>query len=185
MDRGLRRYFSAKACSNGHISERYTSIGKCVTCASIEARSEKKRKYDRDRYKGNIEENRIKAREYNARNSERRVLAAGDWARKNPELRRAISKSYKARRRAAEKIGDPTSAILAWELSAEKVCHWCKLDCSGSYHIDHYYPLSKGGTHTIENLVIACPGCNLRKSAKDPELFREQLRAMPANDNHG
>jgi len=32
--------------------------------------------------------------------------------------------------------------------------------------IDHVIPLSKGGTHTKENLVPACQSCNSRKSNK-------------------
>ncbi|NLB85017.1 MAG: HNH endonuclease, partial [Acholeplasmataceae bacterium] len=39
------------------------------------------------------------------------------------------------------------------------------------YNIDHYIPISKGGEHTIDNLVISCEKCNKQKHAKDPYEF--------------
>jgi DNA-directed RNA polymerase subunit RPC12/RpoP len=34
------------------------------------------------------------------------------------------------------------------------------------FHLDHVYPVAKGGETTVENLVTACANCNHRKSAK-------------------
>lgn len=34
------------------------------------------------------------------------------------------------------------------------------------YHVDHIIPLSRGGSNGPENLVIACPTCNLSKHNK-------------------
>lgn len=51
-------------------------------------------------------------------------------------------------------------------------CYWC--DCKlnkNNTHLDHYIPLSKGGEHTISNLVLSCSKCNLQKNAKDPYEF--------------
>ena len=36
--------------------------------------------------------------------------------------------------------------------------------------MDHVIPLSKGGDHTMENVVIACNSCNARKSDKTEYL---------------
>ena len=38
-------------------------------------------------------------------------------------------------------------------------------------HIDHYIPLSKGGSHTLENVRPSCEHCNLTKSNKLPDEF--------------
>lgn len=35
---GLSKYFTGKACANGHRAERYTSSGQCVECAKSAAR---------------------------------------------------------------------------------------------------------------------------------------------------
>jgi 5-methylcytosine-specific restriction endonuclease McrA len=44
--------------------------------------------------------------------------------------------------------------------------------CNGLFeHIDHYMPLSRGGSHTLENVRPSCKTCNLHKSNKLPEEF--------------
>ncbi len=35
-----------------------------------------------------------------------------------------------------------------------------------AFHFDHVIPFSKGGRDSLENLVIACPKCNLEKYDK-------------------
>lgn len=35
---------------------------------------------------------------------------------------------------------------------------------SSKVHLDHIYPISKGGIHSITNVVWSCASCNLRKS---------------------
>lgn len=54
-------------------------------------------------------------------------------------------------------------------------CLYCDVDVSGRYHVDHFIPLARGGTNHPWNLQILCPSCNLRKSAKDPLRFIEEL----------
>jgi len=61
-----------------------------------------------------------------------------------------------------------------WILKQEKVCYWCGVDCSDNFHIDHYYPLAKGGKHDVDNLVLSCPHCNLSKGAKLPDVFARE-----------
>jgi 5-methylcytosine-specific restriction endonuclease McrA len=43
-------------------------------------------------------------------------------------------------------------------------CHYCGTD--GKMTLDHVIPLSKGGKHTIDNVVPACPRCNSKKRDK-------------------
>lgn len=44
--------------------------------------------------------------------------------------------------------------------------------CGGSFDkIDHYIPLSKGGSHTLDNVRPSCEHCNLTKSNKLPDEF--------------
>lgn len=44
-------------------------------------------------------------------------------------------------------------------------CRYCGKR-SERFHMDHVYPVSKGGETTVENLVTACPSCNISKHAK-------------------
>jgi hypothetical protein len=43
-----------------------------------------------------------------------------------------------------------------------KVCRYCGEDVP-PFHIDHVYPVSKGGETSYRNLVTACAKCNLKK----------------------
>lgn len=61
-------------------------------------------------------------------------------------------------------------------------CHWCGCPLNreggngnplGTFHADHYIPLSRGGSNQPENIVLSCPGCNLSKGARLPEVFRD------------
>lgn len=73
------------------------------------------------------------------------------------------------------------------------ICHLCGGHCDYSDHkvteegyfiaglrypsIDHVVPLSKGGTHTWENVKLACFGCNVAKGNGDgisPPIFANQ-----------
>lgn len=65
-----------------------------------------------------------------------------------------------------------------WRSMAFVLCHWCKQtfapdDC----HADHVIPLSRGGPHSLSNLVIACATCNVRKSARMPDVWAEMIAA--------
>lgn len=43
-------------------------------------------------------------------------------------------------------------------------CAYCHEPLNGTYHVDHVYPASKGGSDNLENLVLACPPCNWSKN---------------------
>lgn len=45
------------------------------------------------------------------------------------------------------------------------VCRYCG-DESGPFHLDHIFPVSRGGTNEVTNLTVACATCNLSKGAK-------------------
>lgn len=45
------------------------------------------------------------------------------------------------------------------------VCAYCEKDLSknGRYVVDHIMPLGRGGTNDLDNLTVACVGCNSSK----------------------
>lgn len=51
--------------------------------------------------------------------------------------------------------------------------------CIDEATIDHVIPTSKGGTHDIDNLVLACNTCNARKGNRDYHDFRNQYSVEP------
>lgn len=162
--------YLGKTCQFGHDGVRYTT-GNCVQCSAIYAASKAKKEYDRKYFDENADKIKERTRLYFEKNRERAIERGKRWAGSNKDRVKAIKTAYKSRRRAQVAGGDSTRAIHQWEIEAKKVCYWCGVSCKKKYHIDHYQPLSKGGRHEVANLVIACPGCNLRKSAKDPYQF--------------
>ena len=54
-------------------------------------------------------------------------------------------------------------------------CAICNIKLNNKYHVDHIYPLKLGGTHTKDNIQILCPTCNVRKNAKDPIVFMQEM----------
>ena len=50
-------------------------------------------------------------------------------------------------------------------------CPVCKKKFGRTYHLDHIYPLSRGGEHHALNIQLLCASCNLSKGANDPLVF--------------
>lgn len=135
----------------------------------------RKREYDRERVARLKDDLAAKARERYKVTREQKLENARRWSELNPEKRKAISQSYKHRRRSIERQGMSGRQLADWKREQTKVCHWCGAKCARAYHVDHYVPLSKGGKHEAENLVIACRDCNYRKHAKDPLDFAREV----------
>lgn len=94
------------------------------------------------------------------------------WADKNPEAAKIRDHRRRARKREALGIAtaDQVDARLAYY---GYKCVYCGEDYE---HIDHFFPLSKGGTNWPANLVPACSKCNLSKLAKNPwQFIKERL----------
>lgn len=167
--------YHGRPCVHGHGDTRYTSTSNCIECSAIKSASAEKKAYDKAYAETHKDKIQARSKAYQARTTKQRNASVKAWALRNPEKRRSISNAYKHRRRAIEKQGSTTAELREWESNAKKDCYWCGKKKLKKYHVDHYHPLSKGGAHTVSNLVISCPGCNLKKSAKDPYLFAQSM----------
>ena len=65
---------------------------------------------------------------------------------------------------------------LEVEVRARGRCEYCCMHQSlqgATFHVEHIVPRARGGSSLPENLALACPSCNLRKSDRiefpDPE----------------
>jgi 5-methylcytosine-specific restriction endonuclease McrA len=114
----------------------------------------------------NAEHYRAYEREY--RNSIReKVRENARRARQRDPLRyRAYVANYSAKRR--EGPGVTKGDILAQYEKQQGRCFWCSASVADSYHVDHVIPLSRHGSHSPDNIVIACPTCNISKNDKLP-----------------
>lgn len=177
-------FYDGQVCSKGHGTKRRVANRACVVCEKIadqrfrENNPEACRNKRRKHYYKHLEKNRARCKEnskrYRAENPEKYQVPIKQWRKRNAEKVKLYSKNYQSKRRSQEKQGVSSFELGKWIDLQQKVCHWCGTDCKSSYHIDHYFPLSKGGKHEIENMVIACPKCNLEKNAKCPYEFAKQ-----------
>lgn len=121
------------------------------------------------------------------RNSERYARHAD----KKRAARRAWLRSHRAEHRAHQaarhrlrvsRCADPAAVTEFYRFVATAPrlrCWWCKrVTAKGRRHVDHIVPLSRGGSHSRDNLCCSCARCNLRKSAKTPEEFTGQRRLL-------
>ncbi|MDP9320427.1 MAG: HNH endonuclease [Chloroflexota bacterium] len=94
------------------------------------------------------------------------------YRQKHPDIRLAIS-----RRRRAREMGAAGNVTLAEWLELlerhERRCAYCGVEAP--LEADHRVPLSRGGTHDIENILPACGPCNRRKAAMSEVEFRRRL----------
>ena len=118
-------------------------------------------------------------KKYREKHKEEIRLLNIKWRKENPELVKIQKMKNSAKRRAAKRntiISATTVEINELIKNSNNICFWCDEDISnGDMQLDHVYPLSKGGGHTISNLVISCSVCNGRKNAKDPEVWLEEI----------
>jgi hypothetical protein len=60
----------------------------------------------------------------------------------------------------------------AVRLRAKNCCEYCHSQekfATQSFSVEHIYPISKGGKTTLDNLALACQGCNNHKYNKTEE----------------
>lgn len=89
-----------------------------------------------------------------------------EWKAANPEKAQAAADLNKARRRMAEATGELVSRAVVFERDGGK-CHICRKAVDPrDWHLDHLWPLSRGGSHTYSNVAVSHPTCNMRKYAK-------------------
>jgi 5-methylcytosine-specific restriction endonuclease McrA len=122
-------------------------------------------------------------------NSAGRYARLLEWRKKNPDRLKASQLRRDAKKRAsnADVVTGRDLARLAQRFGGK--CAYCSV--AAYKHIDHVVPLSRGGRHSIGNLLPACSSCNLSKGAKllaefrylkpVPRRFRGKARAAKAS----
>lgn len=171
---GLNKYFTGKPCVWGHISQRETCSGQCLECSKIRRAKPSSIEKAKARTKAHYAKNRQKKLDAAKNPSDERrkqlALNTARWRKNNPEKARANRRASQALRR-AKGAGVTPEEMRKWVDLQKKICYWCGVKCEKNYHVDHYQPLALDGRHAVENLVISCARCNLRKRAKDPYEF--------------
>lgn len=139
-----------------------------------EARKDKKREYDAARYLSNPQISKDKSREWREANGDRALKRVKKWQAKNPEKVRHFKLKNKSKRRGA--TGSHTLSQIVTLLEGQQFkCAACKKSIKLHRHLDHIMPISRGGSNDIKNLQWLCPPCNLRKNAKHPIDWAQEM----------
>ena len=131
---------------------------------------EKMQEINRAYYARNKERKAAEKRAYRAAHPERENETKRRWYKNNPDVARVAQMRKRLRRRKLE-VGTVTSSAIAKLVMLQKgKCYWCH-GPYGKFHVDHVWPLSKGGAHNDGNIVLSCVKCNLSKRDKLPSEF--------------
>lgn len=101
---------------------------------------------------------------------------------RHPERYKVAHRLYNFERHTLKKVtadGSVTDKFLE-ELFKQTHCFYCAEEVvKNKKTVDHRVALSKGGTHTSDNLVMACWSCNSSKKDMSEEDFIKRMQ----NDN--
>lgn len=121
--------------------------------------------------------NRDKCLEYRRRYwQENKDWLAGHqktWWDKNPIKKRSYRNNRLARERGAD--GFYTHKDIEEKMESQHgQCAGCGSCFSETgYHVDHIFPLSRGGSNWPNNIQLLCPKCNLSKGTKTQEEWEK------------
>jgi 5-methylcytosine-specific restriction endonuclease McrA len=185
---GARLRADCRSCQRSRSARYYIQHRKDII-ARVKARYETHREemssYYRARYADHREEVLEYCRAYNAAHREEHYARSRAWVVAHRDESRAHARRYNAthpeqmatiqrnrRARLHGNGGSHTDADIRAQYEAQQGrCQWCGKAVGDDYHVDHVMPIKHHGSNGPENLVIACPTCNLRKNAKMPHEF--------------
>lgn len=185
------KFHLGKLCIHGH---EYKQTGKslrykcrsCVECGRIKSQSEYTKAYKKAYIQSNpeIKEKSIQClRDWNKSPKglakvqteaykAKAYQCTKRWRKNNPEKQIALGRVYTTTRRAKKKLvhqGLLDSKLINKRL--EEFNGQCAYCGNKSESLDHFIPTSKGGCHTIGNILPACQSCNKSKAAKHVDVW--------------
>lgn len=97
----------------------------------------------------------------------------------DPDELKSYANSMNGRARQNNKLGTVTADDLQSRIyESGGKCEWCDNSVlKKPFHLDHIIPLANDGGNIASNIALACPDCNLAKSAKSPARFAQEIYA--------
>lgn len=178
LEAGELKYNTGKPCKHGHMSDRYSRKGECITCnlerQKTQSVREAKNRYVegnraehnervRKRYHENINQERERSREYRRKNLDKENARIAKYRRDHPEKR----KQYEAMRR--KRVIQATPPWLSKEDRQAIVDLY--VQCPKGHEVDHIYPLrgeNSCGLHVPWNLQYLTKEENQKKGNRLP-----------------
>ena len=138
------------------------------SCAAYaEAHREESRRRAKEYRERDLESARAKSRIYQTEHRAGRRAYLKAWHAANPDAKTA-SESKRRARKARSETNDLTAA--QWRAIKQAFNNCCAYCGKPSQRLtqDHITPLSKGGAHSLHNVIPACRSCNSRKNVGPP-----------------
>lgn len=88
----------------------------------------------------------------------------------NPALNRNRCQRHRAAKRSAPRNDLTHTQWLEIQAAQNYRCYYCGKLRKGKLTQDHILPLSKGGSHTLHNVIAACQPCNSEKGTNAPKI---------------
>jgi len=124
--------------------------------------------YIRRYYVANKARLAVQKKAYYEANKEKLFAKGKQWRENNPlKIKAAHDKRRALKKAATVNLRGIQNFVAEVRSKPFSRCYYC--DCRvpiADIHFDHVIPLSKGGPHSVENLCVSCPACNLSKGAK-------------------
>lgn len=163
-------------CANCIKEYRRINVKKISENRKLDYQSNKEKILEKSRvYRENNKQKILENKKKYYRQNREQIIYKHNLYSKTPKGKAVLDNSKHKRRQKYQQGDTTTKQLLELKENSTK-CYWCNCSLKNiKIHIDHYIPLSKGGTHTISNLVISCATCNLIKKDKDPIKFANSL----------
>jgi 5-methylcytosine-specific restriction endonuclease McrA len=127
-------------------------------------------------YQANKERQYTLHLEWNNRNRAKASGYTTNWQKSRPDLARDSAARYRARKTSRALLVTPKD-VRALVARYSGLCAYCDRPYE---HLDHVIPLSRGGWHSIGNLLPACEFCNIQKHSKTITEWRMWLSRRAA-----
>jgi 5-methylcytosine-specific restriction endonuclease McrA len=114
-------------------------------------------------------------RTYYLSHQEEELAYTRNYIARHPEKNRANVRKYEAKKKGAPVCDLTHEQWLEIQAAQDHRCYYCGKRCKGKLTQDHITPLSKGGSHTLHNVIAACHSCNSRKGNRPPVIAIQPL----------
>lgn len=168
---------TSKVCQDCKLSKALEEFPNCSKAKDGKHRRCKKCKwaYEKAYREGRKATYNEEQRRWRANNPERYKEIQTNWRRDNPERNREIHNDSWQRHRSGL-TGDSITLQELYERDGG-ICKLCGEPCViEAGQIEHATPISRGGTHTWDNVQLAHALCNQRKGTKTMEEWNNQRR---------
>ncbi len=131
----------------------------------------KTRQYTKAWYQRNPVKNKEKEARRWQENKDELAAKNKKWRENNKDVLTAYSHNYVSQKKNRGTLSRDIKSVLYQKQKGKCVC--CGQPLGKDYHLDHIFPLSKGGSNTDDNVQLLRKECNLQKNAMHPVDFMQ------------